>query len=293
MQIPKKTLVQQAGEQVPGFWQSYEKFRKRLLIDQKAAKTIASYTQMLSHISLYYGCTPENLTQEELDNYLVEKVQGKISSFKHLIHGLRYYYRALGIEKELFHLPVLKKVRSLPEILNQEECKRLFKAPSRLRDRVILSLIYSAGLRSCELRALRIKDIDSGRMLIHIRQSKNHKDRYVPLSLMILEGLRKYYREESPKDYLFPGEKEGTSLSSTTLSQILRKSVSVSGIRKKITLHTLRHTYATHLLEMGINIVRVKELMGHTDIQTTMIYLQVMNIGGEKAFSPFDKLYSK
>lgn len=246
---------------------------------------------MLAHISLYYGCMPENLTQEQLDGYLAEKVEGEISTFKHLIHGLRYYYRVLGIRKEVFHLPVLKKRRPLPDILNREECKRLFRAPSRLRDRVILSLIYSAGLRSCELRALQVRDIDSGRMLIHIRQSKNHKDRYVPLSAMILRGLRTYYREERPQDCLFPGEKKGCSLSSTTLSQILGTAVRRAGIRKKITLHTLRHTCATHLLEMGVNILRVKELPGHTDIRTTMLYLQIMNLSAEKSFSPLDKLY--
>jgi site-specific recombinase XerD len=242
---------------------------------------------------LYYGRTPDNLTQDELDKYLAEKVQEKISTFKHLIHGLRYYYRALGIEKKLFHLPVIKKSRSLPEILNTEECKLLFKAPARRRDRVILCLIYSAGLRSCELRALRLKDIDSIRMLIHIRQSKNHKDRYVPLSEKILIGLRAYYREELPKDYLFPGAKEGCPISSTTLAQIMHKAVETAGIRKNISLHGLRHAYATHLLEMGMSILRVKELMGHTDIRTTMLYLQVMNLSGEKAFSPFDKLYGQ
>jgi site-specific recombinase XerD len=248
---------------------------------------------MLSSISLYYGCTPEDLTQDGLDKYLAEKVQGKISTFKHLIHGLRYYYRALGIEKERFHLPSIKKGRPLPEILNADECKRLFHAPSRLRDKVMLSLIYSGGLRSCELRNLQIKDIDSGRMLIHIRQSKNHKDRYVPLSENILRGLRTYYKDERPQNYLFPGGKKGCPLSSTTLAQIMHKAVAKAGIRKSITLHGLRHTYATHLLEMGVNILRVKELMGHTDIRTTMLYLQVMNLSDEKAFSPFDKLFNK
>jgi integrase len=188
---------------------------------------------MVSGISLYYGRTAESLTQEELDKYLAEKVQGKISTFKHLIHGLRYYYKALGIKKKQFHLPAIKKGRPLPEILNAEECKRLFHAPTRLRDKVMLCLIYSAGLRSCELRALRIKDIDSGRMLIHIRQSKNHKDRYVPLSGIILRGLRGYYRQERPKDYLFPGQMEGSSLSSTTLSQILSKAAKGQVLERK------------------------------------------------------------
>jgi site-specific recombinase XerD len=289
----KKTLVQQAVEEVPGFAQSYEKFRKRMLIDQKAAKTIAGYMRMLSHISLHYGRTPENLTQEEPDSFPADRVRVKISTFKHLIHGLRYYCKAPGIEKKLFYLPVLKKDRSLPEILNAEECRRLFRVSSRLRDRVILSLIYSAGLRSCELPALRVKDIDSGRMLIHIRRSKNRKDRYVPLSELILQGLRKYYRQERPQDFLFPGEREDAPLSPATPAQILRRAVSRAGIRKKITLHTLRHTYATHLPEMGVNILRVKELLGHTDIRTTMLYLQVMNLSAQKAFSPFDRLCRK
>jgi len=236
---------------------------------------------------------PEYLSQEQLDGYLAEKVQGKITAFKHLIHGLRYYYKALEIEKEKFRLPVIKAPKTLPVILNLKECKRLFHAPSLLRDRVILCLMYSAGLRSCELRALRVEDIDSGRMLIHIRQSKNNRDRYVPLSELILRGLRNYYRKERPQGYLFPGKEKGRSLSPATIATILRKAASNAGILKKISPHTLRHTYATHLLEMGMNILRVKELLGHTDIETTMIYLQVMNQSGEKAFSPFDKLYSK
>jgi len=153
--------------------------------------------------------------------------------------------------------------------------------------------MYSAGLRSCELRALRVEDIDSGRMLIHIRQSKNNKDRYVPLSELILRGLRDYYRQERPQTYLFPGRRKGCPVSSATVAQILRKAAAEAGIPKKISPHTLRHSYATHLLEMGMSILRVKELLGHTDIDTTMIYLQVMNLGNEKAFSPFDKLYSK
>lgn len=248
---------------------------------------------MLANISLHYGRTPENLSQEELDNYLAEKVQGKTSSFKHLIHGLRYYCKALEIKKEKFRLPVIKKQRTLPAILNSEECKRLFKAPVVLKDRVILCLMYSAGLRSCELRALQVKDIDSGRMLIHIRQSKNHKDRYVPLSELILKGLRSYYRQRRPQDLLFPGRYKGGPMSSATIAQILRKATFRAGILKRVTPHTLRHTYATHLLEMGMNILRVKELLGHTDIRTTMLYLQVMNQGTEKAFSPFDKLYSE
>jgi site-specific recombinase XerD len=264
-----------------------------LLIDQKADRTIIGYSRTLADISLYFNRTPENLNQEELDDYLAKKVRGKISTFKHVIHGLRYYYNALEIDKALFRLPVVKKPQHYPSILNSKECKRLFRAPASLRDRLILCLMYSAGLRSCELRALQVKDIDSERMLIHIRESKNHKDRYVPLSRLILCGLRRYWKQEKPKDYLFPGRKNGCPMSSATIAQMLRKAVAQAGILKRVSPHTLRHTYASHLLEMGTSILRVKELLGHTDIRTTMLYLRVINLSEEKDFSPFDKLYCK
>jgi site-specific recombinase XerD len=151
--------------------------------------------------------------------------------------------------------------------------------------------MYSAGLRISEVCALRIEDIDSGRMQIHIRQSKNSKDRYVPLSKFILKGLRKYYMAERPQRYLFPGRRQDRPVVTATARDIVNRAARATGIRKHVTAHVLRHSYATHLLEMGMNILRVSQLLGHGNIKSTMIYLHVMNEAQVKNFSPFDRLY--
>ncbi|MFH1514019.1 MAG: tyrosine-type recombinase/integrase [bacterium] len=191
------------------------------------------------------------------------------------------------------HLPHLKRERKLPVVLNHQECIAVFKAPELLKHRVLLSLIYSAGLRAGEASRLMIKDIDSGRMMIHIRQSKYNKDRYVPLSPLILHGLRKYFYACHPADYLFNGNDPGSPLSVRGMQWALREAVKKCKLQKGITLHTLRHTYATHLLEEGMDIVTIKELLGHERIETTMVYLHVAKPNRSNTFSPFDRLYKK
>jgi integrase/recombinase XerD len=140
---------------------------------------------------------------------------------------------------------------------------------------------------------LKIADIDSGRMMIHIRQSKFNKDRYVPLSPLILHGLRKYYYACQPVEYLFNGNSAGTPLSIKGMQWALRESIKKCKLQKGISLHTLRHSYATHLLEEGMDIVSIKELLGHERIQTTMVYLHVAKPIRSNLFSPFDRLYKK
>ena len=157
----------------------------------------------------------------------------------------------------------------------------------------MLSLIYSAGLRVGELCRLKISDIDSGRMMIHIRQSKYNKDRYVPLSPLILEGLRKYFQACKPVEWLFNGKKPGVQMSPHGVQWAMREAIKKTKIRKAITVHTLRHSYATHLLEEGMDIVSIKELLGHARIETTMVYLHVAKPNRSNLFSPFDRLYNK
>jgi len=197
----------------------------------------------------------------------------------------------LGMNDKAVHLPHLKRERKLPVVLNRQECIAVFKAPELLKHRVLLSLIYSAGLRAGEASRLMIKDIDSGRMMIHIRQSKYNKDRYVPLSPLILKGLRKYFNACHPLDYLFNGNEPGSPLSVRGMQWVLREAVKKCKLQKGITLHTLRHTYATHLLEEGMDIVTIKELLGHERIETTMVYLHVAKPNRSNVFSPFDRLY--
>ena len=201
----------------------------------------------------------------------------------------------IGQSKRAIMLPSLKKENKLPVVLSKEECKALFKASDLLKHRMALSLAYSAGLRASELCNLKITDIDTQRMMIHIRQGKGKKDRYVPLSILILDGLRKYYAHDNPTVYVFNGKEPDSPLSTRGLQYIMRESLKKSGIKKEnVCVHTLRHSYATHLLEDGLNLVTIQKLLGHASINATMVYLHVMQpIESAKAFSPFDRLYQK
>jgi integrase/recombinase XerD len=188
-------------------------------------------------------------------------------------------------------LPSLKKDAKLPTIFNKSELRLLFKAPTLLKHRVLLMLIYSAGLRSSEVINLKTADIDFERRSIHIRRSKYNKDRVVPLSEYMSVGLTKYISLERPHIWLFNGKALGTPYSSKGISWVMREAVKTAGIAKEVTVHTLRHSYATHLIEDGLNIITVKDLLGHSKIETTMIYLHIAQCPLVKAYSPLDSLY--
>jgi site-specific recombinase XerD len=208
-----------------------------------------------------------------------------------MVYGLRYYYRLIGQPKKAIALPALKGSTKLPVILNQSELRELFKAPKLLKHRIVLSLIYASGLRGQEAINLKISDIDFERKTIHIKQSKFKKDRILPLSPLLASGLQKYLAVEKPHIWLFNGTKVNCKYSSRGLSWVMREALKKTTITKKVSLHALRHSYATHLLEQGLNIVTLKELLGHTNIVTTMIYLHVAQCDLISPHSPFDKLY--
>jgi len=169
----------------------------------------------------------------------------------------------------------------------------LFLAPTLLKHRIALTLIYSAGLRSQEVIDLKLPDIDFERKTIHIRQSKYKKDRIVPLADCMAKGLKKYLQAEHPHIWLFNGKAPDEKYSVRALSWVMRESLKKTSIRKEVTLHALRHTYATHLLEEGLNIVTMKELLGHYEVTTTMIYLHIAQCPLIKAHSPLDTLYAQ
>jgi site-specific recombinase XerD len=187
----------------------------------------------------------------------------------------------------------LKKRTKLPVIFNRRELRQLFKAPTLLKHRIILTLIYSAGLRSQEATNLKLSDIDYDRKTIHIRQSKYKKDRIVPLSDFMAKGLVKYISAEHPHTWLFNGKEPDGRYNVKSLSRIMSDNLKKTDIKKIVSMHSLRHSYATHLLEDGVNIVRIKELLGHANIATTMIYLHVAQITPGSAHSPLDTLYSQ
>jgi len=289
------TIVEQAIHQVRGFRSLYQELDDKVRLSGQSPSTLNNYARKLAQLSLHFGKLPQHISEKELNRYLAEMArQSKtpsLSDFKFAVYGLRYCYRLLGMNDKLVKLPSIKHTNKLPVVLNYQECKALFNAPELLKHRILLSLIYSAGLRAREVSRLRLADIDSGRMMIHIRQSKYNKDRYVPLSTVILKGLEKYYYACQPVEYLFNGNEPGSPLSVRGMQWALREAVKKCKLQKGITLHTLRHSYATHLLEFGMDIVSIKELLGHERIETTLVYLHVARPNRSKLFSPLDRLY--
>lgn len=292
--VKKQTIIDRARREVPEFTDMYQKLERKVILSGLSRSTLYNYGRSIAKIALYFGKVPLELEDDEIDDYLLmlkEKVNPSESYFKHTVYGLRYLFRLFGREDRAIKLPILHRPKKLPIVLSQEECRRLFNTPRLLKHRIILTLIYSAGLRMSELKKLRLEDIDTDRMRIHIRQGKYYKDRYVPLSKLMLQGLRKYVLAVQPKNYLLNGKRTGSPISTAGVRWAMREAVKKSGIRKHAVVHTLRHSYATHLLEMGVDIVTIKNLLGHETIQTTMVYLHVARIEPKSAFSPLDKLY--
>jgi integrase/recombinase XerD len=183
-----------------------------------------------------------------------------------------------------------KKPKKLPNVLSKEEVKQLLDATKNIKHKAMLSLIYSCGLRCGELLALKPQNIDRLRSLIIIRQAKGNKDRLVPLSNKIVTLLEEYHFQYKPKIYLFEGVKPGTSYDERSLQLVLKKATRLAGIEKPVTLHWLRHSYATHLLEAGTNLRYIQEILGHCSPKTTQIYTHVSISGIQKVISPFDSL---
>jgi len=291
------TIVEQAIIAVPGFENVVKKLEQQVILRGQSNSTLQNYIRRIALFVLHFKKLPEQLDEDQINEYLTALARDpkspSRSSFKHMVYGLRYYYRLLGMNKQAIALPSLKRDTKLPVILNRQELKELFRTPKLLKQRIVLTLIYSAGLRGQEVINLKISDIDFERTTIHIRQSKYKKDRIVPLSPTMAIGLKKYLKAENPHIWLFNGKQPESKYSVRGLSWVMRENLKKTSITKDVNLHSLRHSYATHLLEEGLNIVTLKELLGHAEITTTMIYLHVAQCKHIKPHSPLDTLYSQ
>jgi integrase/recombinase XerD len=291
------TILGRAMQTVPGFDKVYHKLKQQTILGGRSQSTFDNYIRRIALVCLEYNRLPEEISEDEINDYLTGLAQmpksPSRSSFKHAVYGLRYYFRLIGLAKRATVLPSMKKEAKLPVIFNRSELRQLFKTPTLLKHRIALTLIYSAGLRSQEAINLKLSDIDFERRTIHIRQSKYKKDRIVPLSGYMAEGLKKYISAEHPHIWLFNGKEPDGRYSVKGLSWIIRETLKKTDIKKDVSLHSLRHSYATHLLEDGVNIVTIKELLGHTHIATTMLYLHVAQITPGAAHSPLDTLYPR
>jgi len=269
--------------------------RQQTILRGQSEGTFIHYIHRIALVSLHFNRLPEDISDEEINEYLVvlavDAKSPSRSAFKHTVCGLRYYFRNIGLSKRAIDLPSLKRDFKLPVILNRSELRQLFKAPSLLKHRILLTLTYSAGLRSQEVSNLKISDIDFERKTIHIRQSKYKKDRIVPLSDYMAKGLHQYLSAEHPYNWLFNGQNPKGCYTTNGVGGVMRDALKKTEIKKEVSIHSLRHSYATHLLEDGLNIVTIKELLGHAQISTTMIYLHVAQCPLLTAHSPLDTLY--
>jgi site-specific recombinase XerD len=278
-----------------------DKLTKSFSINGKASSTLSNYVRCLAHLAIHYKTSPELLDIESINEYLfhcqhLHKTPSE-SFFKHTIYGLRAAYRVLGMEQKRIQLPQIKRQNDLPIVLNKQEIRALLKAPKYLRHRLILAMLYGCGLRSYELCKLLQSDVDFERKTVFIRKQKGKTDRYLPLSAHLIRGLKSYLETAKPIKYLFNSQqtKQGVpqGITTRTIFWIIKESRSKMATQKQFTAHTLRHSYATHLLEDGLNILSLKELLGHARIETTMVYLHVANIGSSIKFSPLDSLYTE
>jgi integrase/recombinase XerD len=275
--------------------QSLEAFQNWLQSKRYSPNTIKVYIESLAIFLRYFPLKEvEEIENEDLidfnNNYILKN--GFSSSYQNqVVNAIKLFYRSMHQTKfdvELVHRP--KKEKTLPNVLSKEEVKRLLEAMENIKHRMMLSLIYACGLRRSELLNLTFNDIQAERHIIFVRQSKGKKDRIVTMSPKLLVELRNYYREYKPKKYLFEGQVAGEKYSERSLELVLKKSIMLAKINKPVTLHWLRHSYATHLLESGTDLRFIQELLGHSSSRTTEIYTHVSTKSIQQIKSPFDDL---
>ena len=295
--MSKNTIYSEACNKVAGFKAMGEEFIRKLVINNRAKSTHENYLRQMSKLALHYQRTPLEIEIGELEEYLyylIQKDTDSMSSFKHLVYGLRKLYQLFDKEELHLALPSIKRPQKLPVVLSKQEMKKLLKAPARIMEKVMFALTYDTGMRIDELTSLLISDVDLDRGQIRICQSKNKKDRYVPMSSHAIRGVKKHITLNDPRDYLFESPKrKGMPISKTRIRTMLKEAVEKAGIKKSVCVHTLRHTYATHQLEAGQNIMTVKETLGHGDIRTTLIYLHIAQLNPTKKFGCMKSLYAK
>jgi len=253
-------------------------------------------------MALHFKCLPTALEPEQVQDYLYELQQrSKTPSqtyFKHTIYGLRFLLKTEGLPYDHLKLPAIKKSGKLPVVLSREEIWQMLTTATLLKHKILIGLLYGCGLRCMEVRNLRLCNLDFTRKLLHIVQSKGNKDRYVPLSEHLIRGIKKYIASAHPVNYLFEGKgnPEGKAFDSRYSQRgvqwVIKTIAKQAGIMKEVHTHMLRHTYATHLLEDGVNIISVQKLLGHSNIENTMIYLHICTPPDKLPQSPLDKVFA-
>ena len=289
------TLVSRACAEVQGFAEMFRRLERRMHTQKRSESTKNNYARHLAQISLHYHCLPTVLEDDQIEDYLeglILKGSPSESYFKHTVYGLRYLFRLEGLNDKRVNLPSIKHDKKLPIVLSRNEVKLMIKNAELLKHKLLVSLLYGCGLRCGEVRTIRIRDIDLSRELLLVRKTKGNYDRYVPLGKLLIKGIMQHIESTGATDFLFTGVDYDNCFSQKGVQWVIKNVCQKSKISKAVSTHTLRHTFATHLLEDGVDILTIKELLGHANIQTTMMYLHIARVEKKTPFSPLDKLYN-
>ena len=287
--------IAEATQKIEGFGKIHSHFVMKLTIKGVSQRTIEAYTRTVAQIALHFNLSPLLLTENQLNEYLffLKKTHTGPSAFKFAIYALRSLFSFNGKRKLKTKLPSIPQTKKLPVVLSTTDCKRLINQSSRLRNRFLIAFMYSSGLRVGEIANLKISDVDVNRMQIHVKQGKGNKDRYVPLSRYIAASFDKYLQTMNPTEYLFNSIQSRKKFSVRGIQRIIRATAKACGLSKGVSAHVLRHSYATHLLESGVDLLTIKNVLGHQCIKTTMIYLHVAKPQACEFKNPLDLLFNK
>ena len=274
------------------------KLREQMKMDLKlkgySPKTQTAYLGYMKKFVRYFGRSPAKMGEKEIREYLYHLITGKNlgdSSINSVYSALKFFYETtLCRDWNVAKIPRRKTEKRLPVVLDGSEIKQLLAVTTNLKHRALLMTTYSAGLRVSETAHLKVCDVDSKRMQLRVAQGKGKKDRYALLSPVTLNLLRDYWRQYRPFSWLFPGRSPERPISTRSIQKVFKDAKRKAGIKKPATVHTLRHSFATHLLEAGTDIYRVQKLMGHTTPKTTAIYIHLRRQDLLKVVSPLDSL---
>lgn len=300
--------MNRACNEVESFSALLHRFQRTISVLGRSPRTYECYARHVAAIALHYGKLPTELDQEQIHEYLFlmqnRSKTPSLTYFKHTVYGLRFLLKSEGLPYTFLHLPAIKQDKKLPDVLSKNEIWRMLKCCTLLKHKVLIGLLYGCGLRCMEVRNLKIADINFDRLQLKVVQGKGKKDRYVPLSKHLVRGISTFLAAEKPVDFLFGGQFKGEVLPATYsdfdgrysqkgVQWAVKETAKRAGILKNVHVHTLRHTYATHLLEDGLDIVSLKNLLGHENIETTMEYLHIAQLNTVKVFSPIDTLFEQ
>jgi integrase/recombinase XerD len=274
--------------------------RQRMLEDLQirhySPTTIRLYLYAVREFAKHFGKPPDQLGAEHIRQYqlfLIKDKQASQSTCIQLVCALRFFYtHTLNHKIEIERIPFPRRERKLPLILSREEVQALLEAPGDLRHRAMLAILYGSGLRVSEVARLKVADIDSARNVLWVRSGKGRRDRQALLPPKLRELLRCYWRSQRPTDWLFPGADPTQPISVKTIFRACRQAARSAGIARSVHPHLLRHAFATHLLEAGVNLRTIQFLLGHANLETTARYLQVADVNVRATTSPLESLES-